>query len=1354
MRITKNSFAKGLNADIDPQSLPPDSYVDAHNLTLTSDGKFLALKNFQGTLPTGAVTGGINTLFPDSTNVRSIVGKYKVGDVEGVNFITYFITGNEAGDQGAFYITAYDLDNDVLYYLFQQQGLGTDYFDEHRIVDLRSFAENGIDYIYFTDFFNEIRQLRCEIPAGSPDFFLTEQDLSLQRHGANGVITYNNSTVVDGTLLSGTYQYAYRMVDPIHKRSTRWSSLTSPIHVYQQANTFGVTPVYSAVGISTPFGITITITPTAEESALFSYYQLAVVENIYPVTTPVTPASLLPITAVTNTPFAGSSVFIHRSNDKIGTVPIEEIVVDLAAIQTAKTLAIKQERLFAGNIKYHKLDFDNGTPATSGSVLTSHAFVSNHLGGFNDARLSSLDRGYFRDETYRFGIVYRDKYGNKAPVSVLDLSTLTGNQISGGAIDFHFPSRAVSNQYSLFDGSGFVRLMGLNLTNIHNHPTWAVGFEIVVARRIKNILFQTPLISLVGVNGVGTLDNYPSLSVNVADGIADNPYPNAQPQTNSKIYVPRNLFWPESRSIKSRTTAIGGTGTTVKIGEAVLTPTNDGNPASTTSTIAENYLYSMIFPPSSMYGAAIPYQFVGNEQIQTVDYAIAKLNVANFNPNMVDSFGGSIGAGDSVKTKISGTFYALSDGDYYFDSGWSAKTIPLTKIGIKDYLFLDNLAPGTVFGGNRILDHEALAGVGVDYGATPQVQRGAIIGLAISKPEINTIGPLVFANGTLNDYTLSANYIVGSSGPRYEEANVGISGQFLITNKYISEYSGFVNNSSYVQYFEIVNVVNNFGDDRYGTIDTPHEFISTGTSYAFNETELALVAAGSVVNISTSVFGGDCFVAPHTFKIADSAYSVVFQGKNEIPAIIDSSSITITKWGRFYYNHPPGGVTGAPISLPVGVQGASQFIEVVLESEYNGGVMAEDIINGVAVANGFPVMNLSTTQNSEGAIHSPLLYDYNNNLSKQDDQKIYFTRQPFNFIQYNFKSRINYSDLKIYGSDIQGFDIFRIGNTFDLEENKGAITKLAVEGDNMYGIQETGVVYLPTGQVQLQQTDAGQLAVGTGDVIARPIIINQASGSQHMNAIVETGDAIYIPNVANKDIYKLQGRNLEPIDNLNFNTKTRQLFAETIPEDKLVGIYDQDRGEYWLADNENNFCYIFCEDIGELGTWVGNYEFFDPLDALTSKLVAGAYGNQRLYLVADTTTGGRTVLTGHAMYRGAENNMFGRVVQPRVTVVVNPDSDVSKTFDVMSFAATDRLASMDLTVQREASLGDQVVNNISLDNLSIEGNYRVKTLRDSSSARLRGLRMLATIKWKQVLSQTAALSSVLVKYRWSARNPF
>lgn len=1284
IRITKNSFEAARNTDLDKSKLMPNAYVEAHNVDLIGDGNFYALRNIKGTTLIKDISVG-----NDQEELATYATKWVI-DGESRNCLTSFIY---VGGTNQLAIGVLDLTTNDFYTPFIETQ-PDDYDSEDRVVDAKGYSENGVDYLYFTDFYNEIRHVRCEDPGTT----ISNYDISLLRKGANGTIELTSIGPTGGTLLSGTYQFAYRMVNPDTKKFTKWSSLTNPIHIYNQANS-ATTPTYSGIGVSTTEKITLSITPSTEETDNFEYLQLAVVENVGPtiqdidgVTTALpTTASLLEITAIPGT----SLTFEYKSNSRIGTVELADITVDLAQIKTAKTLNVKENRLVLGNIKYFPLEFDNGTPTVTSGSITSTTVASKDAYSSDD--FASRYVGYWRDEVYRFGIVYYDEYGNKSAVQPLDLTgKITGNQSSG--VDVKFPSRATTGAaYTLMNASNEIKALGLTLTGIVNHPTWARSFEIVRVKRIKNILFQSPLIPMVKIYGVGANGNYPSVYTGES---GDNTVDDAQPQTSGYTLAPKNMFVPDLRFIDRHNTGVssGSEANTIQAGEVRYMDSES------------TYQFSQLFPAPSLYGDT-PFVFTGGEKIDFVDYALLKADVDELTATT---------SGDDINTNIGGNFYAINQGQYYFDAAHSGKSIPVEKqnVPITGYEYFDNFGEPASLNGVSVMDYSALETSGVDWGFKPTIQRCAVVNLGGGIIDYVNDSSKTFASGTLSAY--SAGGTITTGGLTYESTK---------SNRFINEYSGYANNSSFVGAIDIVNVKLGLGDDRYGDINAFHEYISTGAKYTFSSAEVATLESGGSVSKNITVYGGDCFVGSHLFKVSDSTYSIVNNGKNS--SAPDGLADLLDKWKIVYKNlgSDAAWLPDAFMCIPVALEGAAQYVQLILESDYSE-VRDTDTIGVATNSLNVPIFN----NNSKESLRVPLSYKYNLNLSKQNAQKVFVPKPLYSFSQNDFAARLAYSDLKIYNSDQAGFDIFRVGNIYDLEETRGAITKLAITADKLIAIQKSGVVYVPTGERQLETTSAGTLAVRSGDFIGRPIIIDSVRGSQHLRGIVETGNVIFIPDNQNKSIYALSGTELVPIIENN-ETQFRTFFASILEERDVVGIYNPQRKEYWIVDKSNNNCEVFNEGKG----WIGEYDF--------TGLKNGVFTNQNLYVIGCPSTTS-TVAT---MYTGTVNQLFGETVVPSVTFVVNPDEEAPKVFDDVCVVASERLSTIDLVIERETALGNQTCATTSLDSTSIEGNFRIKTPRDGDGGRLRGLRMTATIKFKAIQS---ALRSVLTKYRHSSRSPF
>lgn len=1230
-------------------------------------------------------------------------------------------------------IWCYDTESDVLYELYNQEGLPAAYDSDDRIVDARAYAENGTDILYFTDNYHEVRQLRCEIPDPYTAGFLSDYDLSLQRYGANGTIDFNTSTAiaVGGSLLSGTYQFAYRLIHPTKKVYTKWSTLTNPVHVYNKiSSTYAL--YASGYGLSTDRKIVFNISPSYYEIEAINdqdltHFQVAVLENVNPTATSLE-ASLLSVDQIS---LVGNSItYEYKANYNIGKISIDEIVVDSAALKTAKTLAVSQNRLFLGNVQYNNLEFDNQTPDLDGTLASNNEFITHSRE--NDINLElekdlSFRKGYFRGEVYRFAIVYFDKYGNKSAPQVLDMTDVSGNSISG-ATDVKFPERGPS--YPILNALDNPVNIGLKL-KVKNHPSWAVGFEIVREKRVKKVLFQTPVIPMMSVQGVGALYTYPSTPT-VTTGGATLSYSSAQPQDPNEVYVPKNLLWPELRNITLVTNSTGSGATTKVRGETQLTR-------------GVNYNMAMMFPQENIYEAKDT-SFSGSEQIKTVDYALSKVNSYDYAVLRGLSVPGP--DGDYADQERTSTFYSLQKNFYHSNSGSYSSSLPTSNI--VDSIYVENSSSGSFINGLRVMTYSDLQTEGYQLGFQPNTQRSIVCKLNNALDDEGS-SSIVFPHGTHNAYS-GGTYVVGSSGLKYTyEANYTNESIFKSGINYNSaDYYIYQNTEDPVQVVRIANVINpNTGDDRYGDKDSQREFISTGTKYVFSAEELNNYITKKInYPVSVNVWGGDCCVTSHVFKIADSTYAVQNQNKHTVATYTDDNSL-VPRWGSCYK------ITGSSpdgfLSIPVALKANAQYVQVFLESEYNGQALDIDFLNPVfashavkgksVVLNGIN-LDQSGSVSATGRIYakSNLTYSFNKNLIVNNDQKTYFTLPDGFNTQYDFGARIHYSDVKIYNSTNQGFDIFRVLDYYDLEESGGNITKLSVAGDDLYAIQNRRIVYLPVGSRQIETADSGILAVGTSSVLSQARIIDPLRGGQHLAGIVEAGNIVLIPDKANKAVYALSGGQIKIISDDGVSSTFRSKFGTVFVEKNLRGVYDPIRKEYWIFSNTNpKFCLVYNFSLEQ---WISNYEF-------DATLYGGRYTNQNLYLLGKANN----QISVYSMYTGDYTNLMGTEVTPRVSFVVNPDNDYAKTFDDVMISATERLENIDFIVDRELSMGDQTVSEVNLDVFPVEGNYRIKTLRDPRNERLRGVRMRSTARWKKN-NIASTISAIYTKYRLSSRTPF
>jgi hypothetical protein len=1281
-RLHRNNFLKGVQADIDQSISPSDTYLEAHNLILSKDNGFLGLTNIKGTL-------NIDGLAANFTGdvIGFYANKYKIGDTPGLECLTIF----EISSDDKFKIWCYDIANATFYQLFEQE-YTAEFEAAKPEIDLVLYPENGLDIIYFTDNFNEIRKIRCEIPLPHTFAFLTPEQISLQRRGVLGTLSLENILSSGGSLLTGSYQFVFRLYNKNRESYTKWSIPSTPIIISRAA-----TPNQGGYGMSSTKQIQLSITVPTYDVGNWTHYQVAVFDNVQAAN--VINAGLQKIiSTTTGSPSGENTIFTYtyKENTKIAEVAIEDIVVDLAPLKTVKTLQVKNNKLFGGNLTYWNRTLESD-PVVTGSIATQTTT------GTNDFQLSKY-KGYWRDEVYRYYISYFDEFNNYSRPVVMDMSVVTGNTISNG--DMRFPSRKKAG-YTLLDGSSNPRALGLNLT-INNHPSWARGFVILRAERKKRIKYQTPFVPSSQIQGIEAIGKYPTTAtILVGSSLTERNYTAAQPMNPLGTIIPKNFFHTIKKDIL--TIQEDNIGNFWQKGECRYTAAlNDAQ---------SNSIY-FCYPPNG-YGLNT-YSFEQGDKFDIVDYAFLRLNYKTYQTNAFETK-----IGNFIQTSVHGTFYATSIEDYYYsnsvdrvDPGFPNKTGDIV-----DFKQLDALGEGTSIQNNSVCQISNLdTPGGAVFNTLPANQVSSAVFLKSAKRDSTIYGRSAYG----------VNQLTSSSGATVEQSlyEFDVTEQ---TNTFCISKAA-INSNTRVAIVDIANITNDLGDDRYGDPDDIHDVVFTGASYTFTASELTQIRIDGQVSKNLQVWGGDSFVTLQQVKVTDSHFSLINYEKFLGGPIIRETDL-LKKWSIQYGNKFDNSTDYGPhvIAMPVSLKNVSQVLSTYIESEVLCDVLAPYPYDDSVLVNNKYIIS---EDNQEFKLRIPFAYIYNANYSKNSNQKAFIPFDPNERIVTSYPARIIFSDQKIYQTDIQGFDIFRVGNISDLEETYRGITKLALDGDRMVAIQESACAYLPIDANVIETADASRLAVRSGNVIDIPLYISRQYGSQHLRTVLTVDDGVYFADNNNQSVIKISGQQLKFLNEEGNVSKFNELFAEDLSS--MIGVYDINRRQYWLSNKTTPFTIVWDD---RFKCWIGEFDFAD-------QLYGAVFAYNKLYMMGRDT---EETLGIYTMYEGDYNQLFGTIVTPSVSFAINPEFEYAKTFDDVVIYSTDRLDTVDMETQREAGETGQVVTGINIDVNRREGNYRAAVLRDVNSARLRGVRAKATIYWKPDNTQ-ATLSSVVTKYRISQRS--
>lgn len=779
-----------------------------------------------------------------------------------------------------------------------------------------------------------------------------------------------------------------------------------------------------------------------------------------------------------------------------------------------------------------------------------------------------------------------------------------------------------------------------------------------------------------------------------------------------------------------------------------------------TNTLIGNNAVYYLFPPTGLYnnnGEILEeYRHTPDDRIVNKDIAFLKLST--FKDPGQDS---SYNDGEFDKTNVAGAFYAVGADDYFFkytglDSTISPPTLDrganIPKIG--EVIKLPSSSEGGTFetsslgmistNVNRFDDLEV---DGLNEGERPLGQQ--MIAARLEDEDMEDVTYRLFDEALLADPKAFPS--IGGANTITNEVKAqtgrstwpGIDADLLVEaeNEYINEKGVFTEETDYVSGVEIVNVERDLDDLRYGDEEDRLPLIFTGAIHVFTDAELTAVESKVSLPIDIDVWGGDSYIGLHTFKVSDSAYVLTDpEKKADGSGTAGSPAVQAAKWGTYFDKNSSEGLSGAEdVSRPFPVKGTSQTITVLLESEINPEVAEKN--QHKEYTDALPVPRVDTA----GQIRAKFDYRYNLDYTRQNDYKVFFPFRTFEKNNTLFGSRIAYSDSKIYQSDVEGFDRFRVLSFYDVDETHGDIKKLQLASDNLYSLQESAVAYIPINAQAVELSTGANLEVRSGDIIGIPIFIDTTFGTQHPATVKVDGSSIFFVDSFNKEAMKLSGKTLQSISKLGVDSYFNSMLPVTTPG-YLTAIYDKNKLEY-IVSNRNNEIIVYSDLLGVwTSEWIANNNW---------TLLNGLTVDDQLYVIGMKNAGG--VISAESdvklatMYTASEiANYFGLATSPSAKFFVTPDIDLPKTFDNVILNASGQIDgnfNMSIPV---AGTSDKTTS-VAVPSSPVEGTYRIKVLRDSGGARMRGLHAEYEFGWGQGELSPVSLTSVITKYRPSYR---
>lgn len=1418
-RKSVHSFEKGVNSDVSIRKQPKGTVRSAKNVEFLQQGTYTAVSNLKGSRRALEGSVGLNYNILAAVPCWGLVDSGCTGDYEKRRGIVYF----EYDDTNLSGIRFFDIESEIAYPLYPS-GADLD-FPPDGTVDARYYADRSKHYIYFNDHKNVFRQIEVKVHGVACEVFPALKELTVRPlHPIDCIRPQITPVEAGGALLPGSYIVVYRYFNSVTCRSSGWSNPTNPIPVIpEEGEATDVLPGSTGqfgyasnqwggrVGQNTNKKLKLEISTTLGNAAYDSIQLLVIPMVDGAKTTPTTGLLTNPSKEWYNTP--GN---IEFDGNDYTVVDLSDYLVDDIPLVSAKTMEIKDNRIFLGNFKTRDFDFDNGDPTELQNAETVTATADYR----NETECTFL-KGYFRDELYGFGIFYYDEFGNgvvcpydftafgsgkvtptgefmeiiadlgdglyEARINMANLGSYDGSDVielngeratvveirpdnpavniatiilraettmtvgSNGGVTYigggncnqgsgwawKFPSRHQKG-FSLFsDVSDNPVALGLRLEGISNHPSWAKGFRIVRLKRKRDKLGQFLHVPAIAVNGNRT----PGLE---SEGVEDEDYSGAQDTFLPKVHMlgtarnlekyqfdnPLDLSQQLSVLRWQRQNAINTSNEIIPLMSALIPEymyNIDGesfdlrDSAGAKLSIADAVLLRYYEDKQELFGARIKETVTRYSAFRKDQYFYNHENriVENGVSVLYKKLEDTNGFQDSIAKNNVGIDWQL---EMAYDSAFV--TVPGYRPSHSAY--------------EHILSFGRLIELISNQGSHPSIPGwiakvfyNLLNGQNQRQFLLKSTAPIIDFTTTVWDRTLNTPDEYFPLNAWTPHINV-IDDVFLQTDiatvpvEY--EFTPAVVNEDYAGAAYIFDVIKGLGDDRYGDIGSIQgEWIDTGVCQALTDAD---IIAGTPFNVN--VWGGDCFITRHSFKVSESV---------PMPATYNPVDSEIDNTGF------PAGSYMKTGKTSVGVE----VVECWLESEVNSAYVFND---GKYPQRGLltdapPPANLDI---SVSPLRGKFEHYYNPGYSMQFP-KVYAEKIEFCDERTEFKDSILWSDVRVRGAintplnDVDGFDKFRSNNVWVLDSKYGDVIKMiTLEDQALHILQEKRIAFQPVGVDEIRTQNGNLISTGTGNVLGTgDFYLPYDIGTQHMRTVVEYDGRIYGVDALRGMAYVFgtRGSGFKAFSMDGFDKKFRELVQQQqFLEKELVSIIDPVREKLWINFDTGviigfNGISVGYSLRGEY--WEGEYDyFFSGGTGIDNKL----FLNNRLGSI-------------YQMYDGPLNNLVGQDVIPSIDIVMNDYETVTKVLQNVEIAATNMpLSTQFFTVDHDEGTPDQATQVLDMRDRHNRGYFEnriVSVDADGYDQKLRGKCFLIRINFDRIPSRDldVVISSVVSMFRES-----
>jgi len=378
-------------------------------------------------------------------------------------------------------------------------------------------------------------------------------------------------------------------------------------------------------------------------------------------------------------------------------------------------------------------------------------------------------------------------------------------------------------------------------------------------------------------------------------------------------------------------------------------------------------------------------------------------------------------------------------------------------------------------------------------------------------------------------------------------------------------------------------------------------------------------------------------------------------------------------------------------------------------------------------------------------------FNFNPVLTGGETTQFYFTEPVSIKDVVRFPIRWRNSNTKIYGDPVDAFRIFSANDFQDLNGRYGPITSSEYIFDQIYSFQESAFGRLRAlDRALIESTNQGTLTTGIGPALDGIDYISTVHGNQHQWSLSSSGKALYWVDVDKRKICRfaqdgfvalsdVRGAHAIAINVLpNFENRDNPVFAG---------------GVHTNIDFQNNeIHFVFVDRIQQEGvpqcTLLYN-EYNDKFTGFLSACPTLLIQSKGDLLAHDNNNVQNEI---YVYNKGDRGSFFGTVYPSLVTVVLNDNPLFSKAYDNIRMSVNiDGYPSLE-TVLMITENQNELLTVAGDDRFQYkEGIYRFPLRGQTQASRMRGKFMEVVFQFDNTLNQPVKLSNLVTHYRISNR---